>query len=467
MATMSSPRSSATRACSRSRSATAPDAARRSSNATLASWSVSHTSGTMIREGARKSARFTRSSIRAASPHSLLEQRDEIHRPLRDAYTRRLERGDLLRRRSRRARDDRTGVSHAASRRRRLAGDESDDRFLHLRLDERGRVLLVGATDLAHHGARRGLRVGLECRQAIDEVRAVDRVAADADTRRLPEAGTSELIYDFIRERSGTAHHADVPRRTNPSGDDPDLALARCDQTRAIRSDEPRATLPDEGKHARHVQHRHAFGDRHDELDPGVRRLEHRVRSEHRRHVDHRCVRAGCGDGVGDGVEDRHRVLEFLAPLPGRDAGHDPGAVLHHLLGVERAVAARDPLHDDGRVLVDEDAHAALPPFANSTAFFTASSMSDDAEKPCSARIFSAMSTFVPVSRITIGTVSGFCDVAVTMPLATSSVRVIPPKMLNRIAFTLASAVMILSAFTTFSGFEEPPMSRKLAGSPP
>ena len=68
---------------------------------------------------------------------------------------------------------------------------------------------------------------------------------------------------------------------------------------------------------------------------------------------------------------------------------------------------------------------------------------------------------------MTIGTLSGFCFVAVTMPLATSSVRVMPPKMLNRIAFTFGSAVMMRSAFTTFSGFDEPPMSRKFAGSPP
>ena len=52
-------------------------------------------------------------------------------------------------------------------------------------------------------------------------------------------------------------------------------------------------------------------------------------------------------------------------------------------------------------------------------------------------------------------------------PVATSSVRVIPPKMLNRMALTFLSAVMMRSALTTFSGFDEPPISRKLAGSPP
>jgi hypothetical protein len=57
--------------------------------------------------------------------------------------------------------------------------------------------------------------------------------------------------------------------------------------------------------------------------------------------------------------------------------------------------------------------------------------------------------------------------VAVTMPFATSSQRVMPPKMLKRITFTFGSEVMISSAATTLSGFEEPPMSRKFAGSPP
>ena len=93
--------------------------------------------------------------------------------------------------------------------------------------------------------------------------------------------------------------------------------------------------------------------------------------------------------------------------------------------------------------------------------------MSFEAEKPFSCRIRTAISSLVPVRRITMGTCSGLARVAVTMPLATSSVRVMPPKMLNRMHFTFGSAVMMRSAFTTFSGLDEPPMSRKLAGSPP
>ena len=53
------------------------------------------------------------------------------------------------------------------------------------------------------------------------------------------------------------------------------------------------------------------------------------------------------------------------------------------------------------------------------------------------------------------------------IPLATSSQRVIPPKMLNRTAVTFSSEVITSSASTIASAFEPPPASRKLAGSPP
>ena len=93
--------------------------------------------------------------------------------------------------------------------------------------------------------------------------------------------------------------------------------------------------------------------------------------------------------------------------------------------------------------------------------------MSVRAEKPAFVRISMASASFVPVRRITSGTLSGNCLVACTMPFATSSPRVIPPKMLNRMARTLGSAVMMRRALTTFWGSELPPMSRKFAGSPP
>ena len=53
------------------------------------------------------------------------------------------------------------------------------------------------------------------------------------------------------------------------------------------------------------------------------------------------------------------------------------------------------------------------------------------------------------------------------MPFATSSPRVIPPKMLMKIARTFSSVVITSSAFAIWSAFAPPPMSKKLAGEPP
>ena len=53
------------------------------------------------------------------------------------------------------------------------------------------------------------------------------------------------------------------------------------------------------------------------------------------------------------------------------------------------------------------------------------------------------------------------------IPFATSSQRVMPPKMLNRTAVTFSSEVITSSASTIASAFEPPPASRKFAGSPP
>src|SRR4051812_2979797 len=218
---------------------------------------------------------------------------------------------------------------------------------------------------------------------------------------------------------------------------------------------------------ARHVENGHPFRDADNEWNSSIGGSHHRVGGEWRRDVDHRRIGARILHRFGNRVEDWNLILEFLAALARSYTANDLGAVLDHLLCMERAVPTGDALHDEAGVFFDENAHAAFPPVARATAFFTASSMSVIADIPFSLRIFSAISSLVPVSRITSGTLSGFCFIAVTIPLATSSVRVIPPKMLKRIALTLGSLVMMRSAATTFSGFDEPPMSRKFAGSPP
>ena len=86
--------------------------------------------------------------------------------------------------------------------------------------------------------------------------------------------------------------------------------------------------------------------------------------------------------------------------------------------------------------------------------------------RACS-RSTAASAAFVPTIRTTIGTSRSWTARASISPLATSSPRVMPPKMLTRMALTLGSARMIRIAAATLSALAPPPMSRKLAGSPP
>ena len=86
---------------------------------------------------------------------------------------------------------------------------------------------------------------------------------------------------------------------------------------------------------------------------------------------------------------------------------------------------------------------------------------------PDSRRIFWPSSTLVPSMRTTTGTFTCSSFAAATTPVARTSQRKIPPKMLMKTAFTLASLMRIRKAFFTCSAEAPPPTSRKFAGEPP
>ena len=75
--------------------------------------------------------------------------------------------------------------------------------------------------------------------------------------------------------------------------------------------------------------------------------------------------------------------------------------------------------------------------------------------------------SFVPSSRTTNGTVGLICSNASISPRATSSQRVMPPKMLNSTALTFGFERITSTALVIASAFEPPPASRKFAGAPP
>src|SRR5262249_10313319 len=96
-------------------------------------------------------------------PDQLADRLAHVGGTLPHLAARRADPGHLLRGSALAARDDRAGVPHAAPRRRRLPGDEADDRLAEIRRDPRGGVFLGAAADLADHDHRVGL--GIVCEQ--------------------------------------------------------------------------------------------------------------------------------------------------------------------------------------------------------------------------------------------------------------------------------------------------------------
>ena len=109
---------------------------------------------------------------------------------------------------------------------------------------------------------------------------------------------------------------------------------------------------------SQHVVRGDALGDADHRLDPGIDRLVDRIGSERRGHEDHRRVRARAPRRPRDGVEDGN-ALDVLAPLARRDSGNEIRAVGAIAEAVEASFGARQALHDEPRVVVDDDRHQA------------------------------------------------------------------------------------------------------------
>src|SRR5262245_59322103 len=115
--------------------------------------------------------------------------------------------------------DDGAGMAHAPAGRRGATGNESDYRLLAPTFgfvgDELSGVFLGRATDLTNHDDRLGRFVGQEHRQDVDELGALDGVAADSDGGRLTEPFAGRLINRLIGERARARHDTDFARAEN------------------------------------------------------------------------------------------------------------------------------------------------------------------------------------------------------------------------------------------------------------
>src|SRR2546430_10400928 len=129
------------------------------------------------------------------------------------------------------------------------------------------------------------------------------------------------------------------------------------------------------------------------------------------------------------------------AAFAGCDAPDNVCAVLDHLLGVKCTFAAGETLNEQARLFIDEDAHRGPP--ARFTTFCAPSFMSLAMVKfkPLSRRICWPTSTLVPSIRTTTGTFKCKSLAAATTPVARTSQRRIPPKILMNTAFTAGAFI--------------------------
>src|SRR4029077_7411912 len=232
--------------------------------------------------------------------------------------------------------------------------------------------------------------------------------------------------------------------------------------------------------------HRHPFGNTNNQRYLGVRRFHNGIGGKRRWHIDHTGVGRRLGNGASDRIEDRN-AFERGAAFTGRQPGDHLSPVLLAGLGMKLSGGSGDTLSQNSRILVDQNCHnltreegqvrrsphvSRLTPHAPFTActIFSAASAIVSAEmigSSESARIFRPNSTFVPCMTTTNGTLMLSSRAASTTPCASTSQRIMPPKILIKTPRTRSSERMSLKAWPTLSLVAPPPTSRKLAGSPP
>jgi hypothetical protein len=173
--------------------------------------------------------------------------------------------------------------------------------------------------------------------------RADNRIAADADARGLADAQLRQLMHGLIRERSAAAHHADVSLLVNPPRHDSHLAFPRRNNSRAVRSDQPRLGIFQHRRDANHIERRNAFRDANDQRHARVDAIR-----------ESRPRRYGGGTKIMDASAPVSRTASetvlntctsrcFRASLARSHARDHFGAVLDHLLRMEAAFAPVRP----------------------------------------------------------------------------------------------------------------------------
>jgi hypothetical protein len=101
-----------------------------------------------------------------------------------------------------------------------------------------------------------------------------------------------------------------------------------------------------------HIEGWDSFRDADDELDPGIGSFQNGIGRERGRNKNHRGVGASLLSRFSNRVENGLSLMRG-STFAWRDTPHDVCPVGLALQGVKRALAARDALHNESRVLVN------------------------------------------------------------------------------------------------------------------
>src|SRR5215475_5373420 len=252
--------------------------------------------------------------------------------------------------------DNRSSMAHPPAWRRRLSADETDDRLLHFRFDISRSFLFGCSADFTdHHNAIRVLILA-EKTDSIDEVRADDWIATNADTGGLANPSLRQLPDRFVGEGSASRHDSDIALEMNVSRHDSDFALPRRNDSRTVGSDETRRLVFQESTGADHIERRNTLGNANDQLNARSSRLHNRICRKRRRHEDYRRVGACLSTSLLDSIEYVEAFV-LRAALTWSNTTDDLSSILDGLKRVKCALTASDTLHNQPGVLIYKYAH--------------------------------------------------------------------------------------------------------------
>ena len=244
-------------------------------------------------------------------------------------------------------------MAHPLARRSRLAADEGHHRFIHVLADPLGGFFLGRAPDLTDQDDRQGVRIRLELLEYIDEIGPVDRVSADPDRRRLPDAAGGQLMNRLIGEGPAAGDDPHLSGHVDVSGHDADLALARRDHSRAVGADQTGFLPFHVPLHLDHVEDGYALGDADHQIQVRIHRFHDRISGKGRGNVDDRRVGSRLFDRLLNGVKNRD-ALDGGSALARSYPRNHFRSVVQRLLGVKHPVGSGDSLRNHFGVLVHE-----------------------------------------------------------------------------------------------------------------